>query len=159
MCETKVAAERKFTVQQHVGCEKHIRAMQLASKKKSTQLSLQETASMKDTKSSDFHKNFCEALVSDNIPFSTLNNAKLKSFLELHFGHPIPDESTLWKNYLSQCYDDTISKIRGQVHVQKIFVSIDKTTDEEHRYVANVVIGTLEIDGPGEVFLLTSEVL
>ena len=30
------ACETKFTVQQHVGREKHIRAMQLASKKKST---------------------------------------------------------------------------------------------------------------------------
>ena len=38
-------------------------------------------------------------------------------------------------------------------------VSIDKTTDVEHRYMANVVIGTLEIDGSGEVFLLTGEVL
>ena len=28
-----------------------------------------------------------------------------------------------------------------------------------HRYVANVVIGTLETNEPGEVFLLTSEVL
>jgi hypothetical protein len=82
----------------------------------------------------------------------------LKSFLELHFGCPIPDESTLRKNYLSQCYDDTISKIREQEH-GKIFVSIDKTTDVEHRYVANVVIGILEIDGPDEVFLLTSEIL
>ena len=50
MCKTKVAAERKFTVQQHVGHEKHIRAMQLTSKKKSTQLLLQETASMRDNK-------------------------------------------------------------------------------------------------------------
>lgn len=33
MCEIKVAAERKFTVVQHVGREKHIRAVQLASKK------------------------------------------------------------------------------------------------------------------------------
>ena len=64
MCETKVLAERKFTVQQHLGREKYIRAMQLSSKKKSTQLLLQETASMK---SSDFHKNFCEALVSAKI--------------------------------------------------------------------------------------------
>ena len=56
----KVAAERKFTVQQQVGREKHIRAMQRASKKKSTQSLLQE----RDNKSSDFHKNFCEALVS-----------------------------------------------------------------------------------------------
>ena len=82
----------------------------------------------------------------------------MKSFLELHFGHPIPDESTLRKNYLSQCYNNTISKIRGQVHRKKIFVSIDETTDVEHRYVANV-ISILEIDGLGEVFLLTSEVL
>ena len=63
------------------------------------------------------------------------------------------------KNYLSQSYNDTISKIRGQVHGKTIFISIDETTDLEHCYVANVVIGTLEIDGPGEVFLLTSEVL
>ena len=159
MCEAKVAAERKFTVQQHAGREKHIRALQLASKKKPTQLLLQETASMKDNKSLDFHKIFCQALVSANILFSSLNNVKLKSFLELHFGRPISDELTLWKNYLSQCYDDTISKIRGQVHGKEIFVSVDEATDVEHRYVANVVIGTLEIDGPGEVFLLTSEIL
>jgi len=125
VCETKVT-ERKFTVQQHVGREKHIRAVQLASMKKSIQLLLQETASMKDNKSPYFHKNVCEALVSANIPFSTLNNAKFKSFLELHFGRPISDESTLRKIYLSQCYDDTISKIRGQVHGKKVFVSIDK---------------------------------
>ena len=101
MCEIKVAAERKFTVVQHVGREKHIRAVQLASKKKSTQLLLQEAIFTKGNKSSDFQKNFCEALVSANIPFWTLNNTKLKSFLELHFGRPIPDESTMRKNYLS----------------------------------------------------------
>ena len=112
---------------------------------------------MKDK--SDFHKNFCEALVSANILFSALNNATLKSFLELHFGRPIPDEWTLRKNHLSQCYDDTISKIGGQVHGKKIFLSTDEMTDLEHHYVANVVIGILDIDGPGEVFLLTSEVL
>jgi hypothetical protein len=50
MCKTKVEANRKFTVQHHLGREKHIRAMHLANKKKSTQLLLQETASMKDNK-------------------------------------------------------------------------------------------------------------
>ena len=106
--------------------------MQLASKKKPTQLLLQETASMKDNKSLDFHKIFCQALVSANILFSSLNNVKLKSFLELHFGRPISDKSTLRKNYLSQSYNDTISKIRGKVHGKKIFISIDETTDVEH---------------------------
>lgn len=42
MCETNVSAERRFTVQQHVSRDKHIRAVQLASKKKSTQLLLQQ---------------------------------------------------------------------------------------------------------------------
>lgn len=87
-----------------------------------------------------------------------MNNNKFKSFLELHIRRPIPDESTLRKNYLSQCYDNTIKMIRRKVQGKKIFVSIDETSDVENRYVANVVIGTLEIDGPGEVFLLTSEV-
>ena len=91
--------KRSFTVQQYVGREKHMRKMQLAGKKKSTQLLLQETASTKDNKSSDFHRNVCDALVSANIQFSTLNNAKLKSFLELHFGRPIPDESSLLHLY------------------------------------------------------------
>ena len=125
----KSSGQKKIHCSENVGRENHIRAMQLASKKKSTQLLLQETASMKDNKLSDFHKNFCEALVSANTPFSALNNAELKSFLELHFGRPIPDESTLRKNYLSRCYDDTISKIRGQVHGKKIFTSIDEMTD------------------------------
>jgi hypothetical protein len=35
----------------------------------------------------------------------------------------------------------------------------DETCDTEARYVANGIIGTLEIGGPGEVFLLTIEVL
>ena len=128
--------------------------MQLASKKKSTQHLLQETASMKDNKSSDFLKSFVKPYF-----LQTYRSQQLKSFLELHFARPIPDESALWKNYLSQCNDDTISKIRGQVHGKEIFVSIDETTDVKHRYVTKVVIGTLEIDGPGEVFLLISEVI
>ena len=54
--------------------------MQLACKNNSTQRLLQETASMKDNKSSDFHENFSEALDSANLLPSTLNNTKLKSF-------------------------------------------------------------------------------
>jgi len=38
-------------------------------------------------------------------------------------------------------------------------VSIDKTTDVEGRYVANVIIDALEVDNPGKIFLLNSEVL
>ena len=95
MCETKVAAERKLTVKKHLGREKHISAMQLAIKKKSTQISLQ-----KKTESINrqfFKKTLCE--VSANMHFFTHNNANLKRFLKLRFGRPIPNESRMLELY------------------------------------------------------------
>ena len=70
MYKTKVTAERKFSVEQHVGHEKHIQAMQLAGNKKSKQLLLQKTAFKKDNKSSVFTNTFvnsifCKHTVSD----------------------------------------------------------------------------------------------
>jgi len=49
--------------------------------------------------------------------------------------------------------------IRKSIIGKKIWVSIDETTDVEGRFIANVIVGTLLVDGPGEIFLLTSEVL
>lgn len=159
MCDTKVAAEKRFTVQQHIGRDKHIRAVQISNKKKSAQRLLQQCSYEGENKSSDFFRDLCDALVSAYIPFWALINEKLKNFLEVNCGRSIPDESTLRKNYLSKCYNNILEMIRNKVHGKKIFVSFDETCDMEARYVANVIIGTLEIDGPGEVFLLTSDVL
>jgi len=39
------------------------------------------------------------------------------------------------------------------------WISIDETTDCEGRYVANVIVGTLEIKRPSQIFLLHSEAL
>ena len=41
----------------------------------------------------------------------------------------------------------------------KIWVSIDETPDACRRSIANVVIGTLFADHPGDIFLLDSQVL
>jgi len=40
-----------------------------------------------------------------------------------------------------------------------MWVSIDESTDVEGRFIANVIVGTLLVDEPGDIFLLTSEVL
>jgi len=76
-----------------------------------------------------------------------------------HTEKEIPDESTLGKNYLSECYQETINKTRSYVTGKKIWVSIDETIDCESRYISNVVIGTLQKYEPGKIFLLTSEEL
>lgn len=49
-------------------------------------------------------------------------------------------------------FENTIKKIRLYVEDKKIWVSIDEISDVEGRYVANVIIGTLEIDSPGKSF-------
>jgi len=52
----------------------------------------------------------------------------------------------LRKTYVDDCYEETMNEIRNQVMGKTIWVFIDETTDATGRYVANVVIGTLEID-------------
>jgi hypothetical protein len=79
--------------------------------------------------------------------------------LEKYTAHPIPTESTLRKNYFASCYEDTINKIRNGVGKNKIWVSIDETSDVDGRFVANVVVGTLKYEQPGEIFLLVCEML
>ncbi|KAJ4437474.1 hypothetical protein ANN_17618 [Periplaneta americana] len=74
-------------------------------------------------------------------------------------GQTIPDESTLRKDYLEGCYENTIEGIRNCVGNKKIYGSIDDTSDQDGRSVANVVIGTLEVDTSPKIFFLTTEVL
>ena len=100
MCDTKVAAENRFTVQQHIGRDKHIRAVQISNKKKSVQMLLQQCSSGGGNKSLDFFRDVCDALASADIPFWALKNEKLTNFLEVNCGRSIPDESTIRKKYI-----------------------------------------------------------
>jgi hypothetical protein len=98
-------------------------------------------------------------LLSANITLYKLKNTNFKSFLEKYMQRDIPDESTLLKYNVNDCYNPKMDKIRVTVQDKKIWVSIDETTDSNGRYGANVIIGTLEIDCPRKIMLLTSEVL
>lgn len=62
----------------------------------------------------------------------------------------------LRKNYINSYYKNTIRKIQIYVQNKNIWVSINETIDVEGWYVANVIIGTLEIDNPDKTFLLNN---
>jgi hypothetical protein len=98
-------------------------------------------------------------MASSNIPLHKVEAASFQKFLEKYITHPIPTKSTLRKKYLASCYNDTINKIRNNVGKNKIWVSIDETSDIDGRFVTNVVVGTLKHKQPGEIFLLACEVL
>jgi hypothetical protein len=51
-----------------------------------------------------------------------------------------------------------MNKIRSNIAGHKIWVLVNETTHVQGRYIANIIIGTLEIDKSGQVYLLNSEV-
>jgi len=156
LCETKVNAERRYTVTHHIETAKHQRAV---NRQNTTKMSISQLQVTTFTKKSSFSKNLCKAMLSANIPLHKINNSEFRLFLETYTNRDIPSESTLRKNYVDEVYSDTINKIRDNIKGNKIWVSIDETTDVNGRYVANVVIGTLQIDQPGKVYLLNTEIL
>ena len=74
--------------------------------------------------------------------------------MESYTGKEIPMESTLRQGYVDDIYIETVDKIKLEILNKNIWVSIDETTDIEGRYIANVVVGTLELDRPGKQFLI-----
>jgi len=102
-------------------------------------------------------RDFAEALRFADIPLYKVNNFKFKNFLEKYTSKNIPDESTLRKNYVDSIYQKTLTKIQTEVFNRKIWVSIDEITDVDGRYVANVIVGVLDSDEPGQVMLVNCE--
>ncbi|KAL4143683.1 hypothetical protein QTP88_005988 [Uroleucon formosanum] len=156
LCETKVSHEKKYNIQRHVWREKHVQAVKRHENEKSALLQpfLQQFSSQ-----SDFNADLCSTLVAANIPMYKLNNKHFREFLSKYCKKTIPDESTLRKEYFNSCYENTLAKIRDTITDQKIWVSIDETTDSVRRNVANVIVGTLQPQNPSNIFVIHTEYL
>ena len=118
LCEVTVTAEKRFTVQQHCDTAKHKSCVNRESVVESRERLLFEkphSSSSTSDSASEFYKDLCKMMVSSNIPLHKVEAASFRKFLEKYTTHPIPTESTLKKNYLASCYDDTINKIRNSV--------------------------------------------
>ena len=101
----------------------------------------------------------CAAFNAADIPLSKLSNPVFRAWLERETKHNVPHESAMRKQYLDIVYENTMSFIRNLVKNRKIWISIDETIDVTGRKFANVIVGILLPDRPGERFLLTSEEL
>lgn len=110
------------------------------------------------SKKSTFSKDLSQTLLSANIPLNKVNNKNFRLFLEKYTKKEIPDESTLRKSYVNDIYVEIMNKIRSIIAGHKLLVSVDETTDVQGRYIANIIIGTLEVDKPWQVYLLNLEV-
>lgn len=158
VCEKAVNHEKKYFVVQHVQTAKHKSAAEKTSKDKS-QACLLTTFTASSSRKAEFSSDLCKAFIDAGIPLWKLENQSLRCFLEKYTKEHIPSESTLRKNYVDTNYNTTVQSIRDSVADNKIWISIDETTDALGRFIANVVIGTLKPGEEPKEYLLTSEVL
>jgi hypothetical protein len=148
-CDCSVTFDIRSQVTQHLSSSKHLR--------KSTHAKVEKQSFVTDINSdsqTQFYIDMCNAFVGANIPLWKLQNSNLRQFLEKYTKKNIPDESTLRKNYVGHCYDAKLSHLREELKNQRIWISVDETTDCCNRYVVNVIVGALRTDRASEPFLL-----
>ncbi|KAE9541774.1 hypothetical protein AGLY_003765 [Aphis glycines] len=155
LCECKVSSEKKFNITQHLKTDKHIQA----TKRHKNKIEKKQQFLTSYQKKNSFNVDLCKAFIAANIPLNKLSNSIFRKFLETYIKNPIPDQTTLRKLYVDDIYNETMENIRSKLSSKQIWVSVDETTDVEGRYIANVIVGSLETDRQGVVFLLHTEEL
>ncbi|KAB0803224.1 hypothetical protein PPYR_00194 [Photinus pyralis] len=93
--------------------------------------------------------------MSANVPLNKLSNPQFKSFLEKYCKKSVPDQSTLRKRYVSECYTETMNNIRQTVQNRFLFFVVDETTDVCGRYIANLMVGVLGESSSNKSFLIS----
>ena len=125
LCEVNATDEKRFTVKHHCNTAKHKSCInrELAAESRQRLLFEKSHSSLSILGSAyEFSKDLCKMIGPSNIPLHKVEAASFRKFLENYTTHPIPTESTLRKNYLASCYEDTINTIRNSVEKKQNMV-------------------------------------
>lgn len=129
--------------------------------KSTPQLTLNQSfaSTSKNTEQESFRVDLCNALISSNIPLSKLDNPTFKTFLEKYTKMSIPDRTTIRKKYVDIVFNETMSKIKEIIGNNYIYFVVDETTDICGRYIANLLIGTLDENCASKSYLIGTQEL
>ncbi|XP_020295632.1 UPF0746 protein DDB_G0281095-like [Pseudomyrmex gracilis] len=90
--------------------------------------------------------------------FTMSQQYSVEEFLE-YTNQDIPDELTLRKHYLDECYNLAIENIQNNIGDNNIWISVDETTDATGQYIANLIVGKLCENEKTQPHLLVSQQL
>ncbi|XP_003744005.1 uncharacterized protein LOC100907991 [Galendromus occidentalis] len=155
VCGKPVNATKKYYVQQHINGSGHARrleARQSLIEERSLSLSLSQ-------RESGFSFDLCRMMVESNIPLFKVQHSSFANFMQKYCKNEVPNHTTLRKTYLVKLYQETIEKIRSSIGQDRIWISIDETTDVKGQFVVNTVIGCLNAQRPSFPFLINSEIV
>ena len=145
ICETAVTVSKKSQLDQHHKSEKHKKNTLLNLKRTASQVQLEDVVQTqpKVTRSTIVGKQLTVAALAANIPWNKLRHPLVRDFLETNIGFTMPDETTLRRVHLPECYEDAVGEIRKDLEDSPLWMGVDETTDAQGRYVANVIAGRL----------------
>lgn len=140
-----------------IGCKK-------STLKRHVESSVHKGTSMKNNKE-DFNIDLVNFLILCNIPWSKLNNAAFRQFFEKYLcckcaDRPtLPSETKLRKVYLGKSYKMKITSIYEKISNEKLWISLDETTDFLGRYVVNFLVMPLNSATIKKPYLIACKVL
>lgn len=89
----------------------------------------------------DFDVELIKTFCSANIPLSKLENQDLINFLKKYTGIDVKSESWYRKILLEKLYKNEMQSMLSNITEKDIYVMFDETTDDNGRYILNILIG------------------
>jgi hypothetical protein len=94
-------AAKRYCVRQHSESVKHQKNLHLQSTKQTRQkLLLENPETSTASKTSQFHRDLCEMLISANIPLNKVSNKQFTNFMEKYRNRSVPTESTFERLFI-----------------------------------------------------------
>lgn len=143
-CETTIGC-RKSTIDRHVKGAVHKGTFQKADE--------------------DFYLKLTEFLILCNIPWTQIDNPAFRFFFEKYVcctcaNRPkLPSASLLRKVYLDKLFQNKITTIHNEIFEEKIWISLDETTDFLGRYVVHFLVKPLNSILSKKTYLIACKML
>ena len=146
ICDKQIKAGQRCQINQHFQTSFH--QTNVNRKKSEQQLLISQgpsssSSTLVNDKGSQFAFDICQTFLSSGIPMNKLNNPHLREFLKKWTNRHIPSESLVRKKYVDICHSNDEKSIQREFSGEKIWLSIDETTDARGGTVACVLAGVL----------------
>lgn len=112
----------------------------------------------------DFYYDLTYFLIMCNIPWIQVENPVFRTFFEKYIcrchdkNRTLPSESTLRKK-LDKVFESQLQPIKNEVKDQKLWISLDETTDFLGRYVIHFLVKPLNGQFSGPIYMLACKTL
>ena len=158
ICNLVVDHSRKSTLEKHVKSVKHIkRANKCESdvppKQQKTMPTTFRNVTVAEQSRIAVTHDWVEALASANVPLIKSDHPRIREFLNKHVknGGSIPGYNQLQDAYMPDVYKCERQKLTELLKDKKLAVIFDEMSDDEGRFVLNILFAPLEVDNQTRV--------